>query len=542
MRVIFRAFAAAVCLFLISDFSFARNLPKLNEVVELPASFDIDFKIASTQRHGPRPNIDMPRSEADAVGAAVFQNLVRTQMVLGLGLPYRWTFNVENSPSINAASSPDGEVMAYAGTSRLIGTNRGLWAAVLSHEIAHVIRRHGVQKYLYAEYIRQQVEYWQRRSRLGDKHAIWVALGLQIAGNLAEKKLSRDLEHDADIQGMLLMARAGYHPDNVFALHHLLRMATGEQSKFGTFFFSDHPRWQTRDQRSDKAYVDALAEYTSLFPDATASPGGDPPAVAFIDNVRGIENKLNHTGDLALSLSCRNMNSPVTLAVRLTHGNHQPVKSRIPEYADSLGNVLIRDNALCSEKENADTTTIHLPSALIADEDRKVEAQIDLLSSRGELLEQSKLFDVRFPKVKNGDQQIAKVKIEPELSATTKSLYIKNDSNNGSVNLAALVPVPSLSIPKTQVSELTEANIKPLGHGSIVDVSILTQTSDMTTRWNTLNDPALIREEALRRSWWPVNSARSQTSTKAMLSVPNISFSVQSLSSASSGRQCHPYK
>jgi len=28
------------------------------------------------------------------------------------------------------------------------------------------------------------------------------------------------------VQGMLLMARAGYHPDNTFAMHHLLRMNT----------------------------------------------------------------------------------------------------------------------------------------------------------------------------------------------------------------------------------------------------------------------------------------------------------------------------
>ena len=37
-----------------------------------------------------------------------------------------------------------------------------------------------------------------------------MLVGLRVAGGIAEKKLSRDLEHDADAQGMLLMARAGY--------------------------------------------------------------------------------------------------------------------------------------------------------------------------------------------------------------------------------------------------------------------------------------------------------------------------------------------
>jgi predicted Zn-dependent protease len=75
------------------------------------------------------------------------------------------------------------------------------------------------------------------REALGDKSAGWTVLALRVSGAIAEKKLSRDLEHDADSQGMLLMARAGYHPDNVFAMHHLLRLATGEQSKISTFFF-----------------------------------------------------------------------------------------------------------------------------------------------------------------------------------------------------------------------------------------------------------------------------------------------------------------
>jgi predicted Zn-dependent protease len=180
-------------------------------------------------------------------------------------LPYRWTFAIVDTPVVNAGSLYDGGVTANRGLSRLIGANRGLWAAVLSHEVAHVARRHGIRQYLYHEYIQQQIRYWQMRSYYGDKSAGWTVLALRISGAIAEKKLSRDLEHDADAQGMLLMARAGYHPDYVFAMHHLLRINGGEQSKFGAFF-SGHPRWETRDQRTEKAYSEALAEYNRLWP------------------------------------------------------------------------------------------------------------------------------------------------------------------------------------------------------------------------------------------------------------------------------------
>jgi hypothetical protein len=113
------------------------------------------------------------------------------------------------------------------------------------------------------------------------------------------------LEHDADIQGMMLMAREGYHPDYVFALHHILRATTGEQSKFAAFF-STHPRWETRDQRDDRAYADALAEYGRSWPDQDASPGGKPPLVAFVGKPSAQENKKTKTADLTLPVYCRN--------------------------------------------------------------------------------------------------------------------------------------------------------------------------------------------------------------------------------------------
>jgi predicted Zn-dependent protease len=40
--------------------------------------------------------------------------------------------------SVNAWSLPDGEVIVDRGLATLLGSNRGLWAALLSHEIAHV--------------------------------------------------------------------------------------------------------------------------------------------------------------------------------------------------------------------------------------------------------------------------------------------------------------------------------------------------------------------------------------------------------------------
>ena len=78
----------------------------------------------------------------------------------------------------------------------------------------------------------QQEAYWKARAAAGDRSANWALVGLAIGSKIGRQKLSRELEHDADITGMMLMAQAGYHPDNEFALHHLIRLTTGDQLKF----------------------------------------------------------------------------------------------------------------------------------------------------------------------------------------------------------------------------------------------------------------------------------------------------------------------
>ena len=422
VRFPFRAVDLTLALFLLmgSNAAFGgKKAPKLNETIDLPQTFEVDFQFAAKQRAQLGPQTEVPDDVAGRVGREVFDGLVKSQMISGFGLPYPWTFKINDSPVVNAFSLADGEVEAYTGLSRLIVTNRGLWASVLSHEIAHVARRHAVRKALFHEYVEDQVRYWQMRARLGDKGAVWAALAVRVAGNLAEKKLSRDLEHDADFQGMLLMARAGYHPDNTFAMHHLLRMNTPERSRVGTFLFSDHPRWESRDQRTERAYTEALAEYDRLWASPEASPGGVPPAVAFLGDVRGMENKEGGTGDLTLALSCRNIGNPVALVIHLTKGDGAPVQSAISDYRDSSGNVLIHERALCLDKDGAKPTIVHIPAAIVPSQDRRLKAQVEILGPGDELLERSKVFDVHFPKTDSKSTTvIAKVRVEPGLRET----------------------------------------------------------------------------------------------------------------------------
>jgi hypothetical protein len=385
-----------------------RNSPQLSDTVDLPAAFDFDFSLASKMRSQIGAVKDLPVDDsAIQAGQTVFESLTKSQMVSSLGLPYRWTFSLVRSADLNAVSLPDGEVAAYQGLAKLIGTDRGLWAAVLSHEVAHVERRHAVRKALYRLYLQRQIEYYRMRQRYGDKSAGWTVLALQVAGTIAEKKLSRDLEHDADSQGMLLMARAGYHPDYVFAMHHLMRLASGEQSKFGAFF-SDHPRWETRDQRSERAYMDALAEYNRLWPDPTSSPGGQAPTVAFLGKPRTSESEQRSSGDIVLPVSCRNARLPITLVVRLTDKEGRSLAT--------LDGAETQRRMTCLDRDDAVPTTIHIPSAVATGHERMVKAYIDFVESDGVVLERSREINVHLPRVPKAETSVmAKVDVEPSL-------------------------------------------------------------------------------------------------------------------------------
>jgi hypothetical protein len=202
-------------------------------------------------------------------------------------------------------------------------------------------------------------------------------------------------------------------------MHHLLRMNTPERSRVGSFFFSDHPRWESRDQRTERAYTDALAEYNRLWASPDASPGGVPPAVAFLGDVRGMEDKGGGTGDLTLALSCRNVGSPVALVIHLTKADGQPVRSMVADYRDSTGNVVIHERASCLDKDGAVPTIVHIPTAIIPSQNRKLKAQVEVLGPSDQILERSKVFDVHFPKTNaKGTTVVAKVKVEPELRDT----------------------------------------------------------------------------------------------------------------------------
>jgi hypothetical protein len=221
-------------------------------------------------------------------GHEVFQTLVKSPDVAGAGLPLEWRFLLLNDKSVNAHSDSKGTVWVGGGLAELLGQDRGLWAAVLSHEIAHCLLRHSSRG----------------------------LAALHLAFPYVFGKVLRDREHRADLTGMMLMARAGYHPDSLFVLHHLLRATHGEEPG-AVAFFGSHPRWETREQRLDQVLPEATASFTQAWPDAAASPGGPAPLVVFLGKPRVAEDRERKVARVLVPLGCRNATEPVTVALRM---------------------------------------------------------------------------------------------------------------------------------------------------------------------------------------------------------------------------------
>src|SRR6266478_4213853 len=75
---------------------------------------------------------------------------------------------------------------------------------------------------------------------------IFLGLGLQLAFIASVNGFGRDLEREADREGMDRMVKAGYDPREAPRVFALLKNDHGDGSKLENFFFGNHPRLDER--------------------------------------------------------------------------------------------------------------------------------------------------------------------------------------------------------------------------------------------------------------------------------------------------------
>jgi len=161
-----------------------------------------------------------------------------------------WSFAVIDSDGINAFAAPGGYVVITLGLYNLL-ENEAQLAAVLAHEIAHVVRKH----HLKALQKTMQREFWTDLGvkAVGDEQKREKLQQLINSGvQLYATGLDRKHEYDADLRGVVLAARSGYDP---YALLDVLTTidSINPQSSELTVMMKTHPPTAGRlDQLSRK--------------------------------------------------------------------------------------------------------------------------------------------------------------------------------------------------------------------------------------------------------------------------------------------------
>jgi predicted Zn-dependent protease len=211
----------------------------------------------------------------------------------------KYQVTVLNSPAINAYALPNGRIYVTRGLMALANDEAEL-ASVLSHEMGHVIARHGA--------IREE----QARQAAVVAHVVTDVLDDPAAGALALAKskltlanFSRAQELEADAIGVGMSARAGY--DAYGAARMLTQMQRSAELKAGKYgsdpraldFLSSHPATPERIKNAvanAKQYAQAGERDRNTYLDALdGAVYGEDPSEGLVRGRRFIHGRLGFT-------------------------------------------------------------------------------------------------------------------------------------------------------------------------------------------------------------------------------------------------------
>ena len=174
---------------------------------------------------------------------------------------YQWEFKVIEDPQVNAFCLPGGKVAVYTGILPVTRDDAGL-AAVLGHEVAHAVARHGGER-LSQQMAAQGLTLAATQALLGGRDpAIGQLVGAALGAGVSVGVLmpfSRAQESEADHLGLIYMAEAGYHPTAARDLW--VRMGEASKGRQQIELLSTHPLPATRITQIEGWIPEALKHY-----------------------------------------------------------------------------------------------------------------------------------------------------------------------------------------------------------------------------------------------------------------------------------------
>lgn len=177
----------------------------------------------------------------ERISRAAEEFIIEKQMHLSM----HWEFLlIEDDKVVNAWCMPGGKVAVYTGILQYTQTDAGL-AAVIGHEVAHALAQHGNERL--SQELLVQLGGLTLSNAMASKPELTRNLWLKAYGIGAHLGIilpySRTQEYEADYIGLVLMAKAGYDPDEAISFWERMRSAGGQKPPE---FLSTHPADEKR--------------------------------------------------------------------------------------------------------------------------------------------------------------------------------------------------------------------------------------------------------------------------------------------------------
>jgi predicted Zn-dependent protease len=189
------------------------------------------------------------QNEVDKVGL----NLINSSVARTT--PWQFEYSVLNDPeTVNAFALPGGPIFITNALFSQLTTEDEI-AGVLAHETVHVLARHSAQQIASNDLTNGLIGAVGVAS--GDANTAQTAA---VIGQLISMRYSREDETQADTLGVCLMIAAGYNPEGMIDVMHVLESSGGSG---GPEFFQTHPNPENRITQIQEAIQNAPSNCAS---------------------------------------------------------------------------------------------------------------------------------------------------------------------------------------------------------------------------------------------------------------------------------------
>lgn len=166
------------------------------------------------------------------------------RLVAANNLDWPFTFKILEDNQVNAFSLPGGPVYLFRGLLDMSEGDLDEIACVMAHEIAHITKRHAAKQY-------SQGVLTDIAILIGTQGAMQDIA--QITHLFVSMRYSRDMEYEADTEGIRYAYRAGYDPNGLIRFFtKLQRLEKEGKGDIITNNLRSHPMTGARIERAKK--------------------------------------------------------------------------------------------------------------------------------------------------------------------------------------------------------------------------------------------------------------------------------------------------